>query len=222
MTTFRDPITGRRVSESTYYARAFAYELETEAARDRLQRAADKLLDARSRRSQSYWQRQLDRARESLRESEAISHETFTVIREAERERTRRARAAKKRKTTTRRAPAPKPTPKRREPRVVRAREWEFGKKYEGTRGANHAVAINARLVFSEGVTEAYARDAMRQIIDGASPDEFGAMIDAVDWQTPRGRLREGDGSHFDSFRAIFYTSGVDYLRVGAVKDDVL
>lgn len=126
------------------------------------------------------------------------------------------------RKTSRRREapPTPKPSAPTRATRTPKATEWEFGKSYKSPRRGKHDVNINVRLVFDRAVTAREARLAMAEYINGGEPD--GVTVEAVTWNRPNGSVRSGGENHFDSFRSIFYTEGVDYLRAGAVKDDVL
>ena len=128
------------------------------------------------------------------------------------------ARKTRKPKAEPRReSPRPAPAPKRR---IPKAQEWEFGKDYKSPRRGGHNVSVNVRLVFDEPVSEKVARQAMKEYIDGGEPE--GVQIEGVDWRTARGRERQGTAGDFDNFRSIMYAEGIDYLRAGAVKLDLL
>lgn len=125
------------------------------------------------------------------------------------------------RKTSRRQAPpVPRPAPPPRAPRAPKASQWEFGKSYKSPRRGKHDVNINVRLTFDRPVSAREAKAAMAGYINGGEPD--GVSVDAVTWNRPNGSVRSGSERDFDNFRSIFYTEGVDFLRAGAVKDDVL
>lgn len=203
---YRDPITGRWIKETTFFARVLQYDDVRESLADVVDAAAARYVDAPTPRSQRYWRKRLDSARDALGKASAVVRDMQDQL-DAREALTRRKR---QRRETQRRQREAAPVPM--------ATEWEFGVQYESPRKGGHDVAINVRLIFDTPATERDARDAMRQVAAGERPD--GVRLEGVQW-TARGKAKEGTAADFENFRAIFYTN-VGELRAGAVKEDRL